>query len=69
MELFPMRTVPYLCSWLIVDMEILVISQEDSRLPIVDLARTLGDMIKHENLFAEDVSIDLVDEHLTGLQH
>ena len=46
-----------------------MISQEDSRLPIVDLARTLGDMIKHENLFAEDVSIDLVDEHLTGLQH
>lgn len=51
---------------LIVDMEILVISQEDSRLPIVDLARTLGDMAKHEKLFPEDVSIDLIHENLTG---
>jgi undecaprenyl pyrophosphate synthase len=50
-------------------MKILVISQEDSRLPIVDLARTLGDMIKQESLFADDVSTNLVDEHLTGLQY
>lgn len=51
---------------LIVDMEILVISNEDSRLPIVDLARTMGDMVKHEKLFPEDVSIDLIDENLIG---
>ena len=51
---------------LIVDMEILVISNEDSRLPIVDLARTMGDMVKHENLFPDDVSIDLIDENLIG---
>ena len=48
------------------DMEILVIGQEDSRLPIVDLARTLGDMIKQEQLFPEDITIDLVHENLTG---
>ena len=48
-------------------MEILVISHEDSRLPIVDLARTLGDMTKQEKLFAEDISIDLIHENLTGI--
>jgi undecaprenyl pyrophosphate synthase len=47
-------------------MEILVISHEDSRLPIVDLARTLGDMTKQEKLFPEDISIDLIHENLTG---
>jgi undecaprenyl pyrophosphate synthase len=47
-------------------MEILVISHEDSRLPIVDLARTLGDMNKQEKLFPEDISIELVHENLTG---
>ena len=47
-------------------MEILVISQEDSRLPIVDLARTLGDMTKQGKLFPEEISIDLVHEELTG---
>jgi len=50
-------------------MEILVIGQEDSRLPIVDLARTLGDMTKQEELFPEDITIDLVHENLTGLFH
>jgi undecaprenyl pyrophosphate synthase len=54
---------------LIVDMEILVISNEDSRLPIVDLARTMGDMVKHEKLFPEDVSIDLIDENLIGISY
>ena len=56
-----------LLSLLIVDMEILVISDEDSRLPIVDLARTLGDMTKQEKLFPEDISIDLIHENLTGI--
>jgi len=51
---------------LTIDMEILVISHEDSRLPIVDLARTLGDMNKQQKLFPEDVSIELVHENLTG---
>ena len=50
----------------IVDMEILVLSQEDSRFPIIDLARTLGDMTKQEKIFAEEISIDLVHENLTG---
>lgn len=50
-------------------MEILVIGQEDSRLPIVDLARTLGDMTKQSELFPEDITIDLVHENLTGLFH
>jgi hypothetical protein len=50
-------------------MEILVISEEDGRLPIVDLARTLGDMVKQEKLFPEDISIDLVQENLTGKSH
>jgi undecaprenyl pyrophosphate synthase len=49
-----------------IDMEILVIGQEDSRLPIVDLARTLGDMTKQEQLFPEDITIDLIHENLTG---
>ena len=61
------REVVYKYSLLTVDMEILVISSEDSRLPIVDLARTLGDMAKHEKLFPEDVSIDLIHENLTGM--
>jgi len=47
-------------------MEILIISHEDSRLPIVDLARTLGDMTKQQKLFPEDVSMELVHENLTG---
>jgi len=47
-------------------MEILILSQEDSRLPIIDLARTLGDMTKQEKLFAEEISIDLVHANLTG---
>jgi undecaprenyl pyrophosphate synthase len=47
-------------------MEILVVSHEDSRLPIVDLARTLGDMAKQHKLFPEDISIDLIHENLTG---
>lgn len=51
---------------IVADMEILVISQEDSRLPIVDLARTLGDMTKQEKLFSEDITIDLIHENLTG---
>ena len=53
-------------SLLILDLEILVISSEDSRLPIVDLARTLGDMTKQEKLFPEDISIDLIHQNLTG---
>ena len=48
------------------EMEILILSQEDSRLPIVDLARTLGDMTKQETLFAQEISTDLIHEHLTG---
>jgi hypothetical protein len=60
------REVVYKYSSLTLDMKILVISSEDSRLPIVDLARTLGDMAKHEKLFPEDVSIDLIHENLTG---
>jgi undecaprenyl pyrophosphate synthase len=48
-------------------MEILVISKEDSRLPIVDLARTLGDMAKQEKIYPEEISTDLVHENLTGL--
>ena len=48
-------------------MEILVIGQEDSRLPIIDLARTLGDMNKQQQLFPEDISIDLIHENLTGI--
>ena len=51
---------------LTIDMEILIISHEDSRLPIVDLARTLGDMTKQQKLFPEDVSVELVHENLTG---
>jgi undecaprenyl pyrophosphate synthase len=47
-------------------MEILIISGEDGRLPIVDLARTLGDMTKQGKLFPEEISIDLVNEELTG---
>jgi undecaprenyl pyrophosphate synthase len=47
-------------------MEILIISQEDSRLPIVDLARTLGDMTKQGKFFSEEITIDLVHEELTG---
>jgi len=47
------------------DLEILVVSHEDSRLPIVDLARTLGDMAKQRKLFPEDISIDLIHENLT----
>jgi len=50
----------------IIDMEILILSQEDSRFPIIDLARTLGDMTKQEKIFAEEISIDLVHENLTG---
>jgi undecaprenyl pyrophosphate synthase len=50
-----------------VDLGILVIGQEDSRLPIVDLARTLGDMNKQGQLFPEDISIDLIHENMTGL--
>jgi len=53
-------------SQLTIDMEVLVISLEDSRVPIVDLARTLGDMTKQEKLFPEDISIDLIHENLTG---
>jgi undecaprenyl pyrophosphate synthase len=49
-----------------IDMEILIISGEDGRLPIVDLARTLGDMTKQGKLFPEEISIDLVNEELTG---
>ena len=56
----------FACFQLTKDMEILVLSQEDSRLPIVDLARTLGDMTKQEKLFPEDISIDLIHENLTG---
>lgn len=52
-----------------VEMEILILSQEDSRLPIIDLARTLGDMTKQEKLFAEEISTDLIHEHLTGKPH
>lgn len=55
-----------LVHWLTIDMEILIISHEDSRLPIVDLARTLGDMTKQQKLFPEDVSMELVHENLTG---
>jgi len=55
-----------LSSQLTLDMEILVISHEDSRLPIVDLARTLGDMTKQHKLFPEDITIDLIHENLTG---
>jgi hypothetical protein len=51
------------------EMEILILSQEDSRLPIIDLARTLGDMTKQEKLFAEEISADLIHEHLTGKPH
>jgi undecaprenyl pyrophosphate synthase len=47
-------------------MELLIISSEDGRLPIVDLARTLGDMTKQEKIFAEEISIDLIHENLTG---
>jgi len=47
-------------------MELLLISHEDSRLPIVDLARTLADMTKQEKIFPEDISIDLIHENLTG---
>jgi len=47
-------------------MDVLVISQEDSRPSIVDLARTLGDMTKQGKLYPEDVTIDLIDENLTG---
>jgi undecaprenyl pyrophosphate synthase len=50
----------------VAEMEILILSQEDSRLPIIDLARTLGDMTKQEKLFAEEISTDLIHEHLTG---
>jgi undecaprenyl pyrophosphate synthase len=48
-------------------MEILLLSQEDSRFPIIDLAQTLGDMTKQEKLFAEEISVDLVHENLTGI--
>ena len=48
-------------------MELLVISHEDSRLPIVDLARTLGDMTKQEKIFSEEISIDLIHENLIGI--
>jgi undecaprenyl pyrophosphate synthase len=51
------------------EMEILILSREDSRLPIIDLARTLGDMTKQEKLFAEEISTDLIHEHLTGKGH
>jgi len=61
-----MSEVSGLTSRLTLDMEVLVISHEDSRLPIVDLARTLGDMTKQHKLFPEDISIDLIDENLTG---
>ena len=66
MVLSMMSEVSRLSSRLTVDMEILVVSHEDSRLPIVDLARTLGDMAKQHKLFPEDISIDLIHENLTG---
>ena len=66
MVLSMMSEVPRLSSQLTLDMEILVVSHEDSRLPIVDLARTLGDMAKQHKLFPEDISIDLIHENLTG---
>ena len=47
-------------------MEILVVCREDSRLPIVDLARTLGDMTKQEKLYPEHISIGLIHKNLTG---
>ena len=47
-------------------MEVLIICEEDGRLPIVDLARTLGDMTKQEKIFPENISIDLIDDNLTG---
>ena len=47
-------------------MQVLIISQEDSRLPIVDLARTLGDMTKQEKLYPEEITVNLIHENLTG---